>query len=170
MVVWFLGISGAGKSTLGSLLKQYYDRKAVKSYVIDGDIVRNFFENDIGYSENDRRANIKRILLAAHVLEQSNIIPIVCNISPFEDLRQFARNKFDDYVQIYLQKSISIAQKNDIKNIYRENIQRTPIAGIDLVFDDPLYNDLVLSVDRENINESFNKVIKLISKRNYSEA
>ena len=106
MVIWLLGISGAGKSTLGNLLKQYFDRNAVKSFILDGDSVRNFFDNDLGFSVDERRQNIKRILLAAQALEQSGVIPIVCNISPFEDLRQFAREKFNDYVQIYLQKSI----------------------------------------------------------------
>ena len=102
MVIWLLGISGAGKSTLGNLLKKYFDRKAVKSFILDGDSVRNFFDNDLDFSADERRQNIKRILLAAHALEQSGVIPIVCNISPFEDLRQFAREKFNDYVQIYL--------------------------------------------------------------------
>ena len=170
MVIWLLGISGAGKSTLGNLLKQYYDRNAVKSFILDGDSVRNFFDNDLGFSVDERRQNIKRILLAAHALEQSGVIPIVCNISPFEDLRQFARDKFNDYVQIYLQKSIPIAQKNDVKNIYRDNIKKTPIAGIDLAFDEPLFNELVISVDSESVDDSFDKIMVLFSERNQSDA
>ena len=166
MVIWLLGISGAGKSTLGNLLKQYYDRKAVQTFILDGDIVRTFFDNDLDYSVDERRQNIKRILLAAHALEQSGVIPIVCNISPFEDLRQFAREKFDDYVQIYLQKSISIAQKNDVKNIYRDNIKKTPIAGIDLVFDEPLVSELVIKVDSESVDASFVKIMALLLERN----
>ena len=170
MVVWLLGISGAGKSTLGNLLKQYYDRKKIQSFILDGDVVRSFFDNDLGYSVDDRRQNIKRILLAAHVLEQNGIIPVVCNISPFEDLREFARKKFDDYVQIYLQKSISIARKNDVKKIYRDNIKETPITGIDIVFEEPLVNELVISVANESINNSFAKIIALLSERHHSEA
>ena len=170
MVIWLLGISGAGKSTLGNLLKKYFDRNAVKSFILDGDSVRNFFDNDLGFSAAERRQNIKRILLAAHALEQSGVIPIVCNISPFEDLRQFARAKFNDYLQIYLQKSIPIAQKNDVKNIYRDNIKKTPIAGIDLSFDEPLVNELVISVDSESVDASFDKIMVLLSERNQSEA
>ena len=170
MVIWLLGISGAGKSTLGNLLKQYYDKNGVQAFILDGDIVRDFFDNDLGYSVDERRQNIKRILLAAHVLEQSGVISIVCNISPFEDLRQFAREKLDDYVQIYLQKSIPIAQKNDVKNIYRDNFKKTPIAGIDLVFDEPLVNDLIIGVDSESVDASFAKIMALLSERNKSEA
>lgn len=111
MVIWLLGISGSGKSTLGKELKNYFDNNNINSYIIDGDIIRNFYENDLGYTKEDREANIKRILLSAYILEQNNIIPIVCNISPFEQLRDFARRKFDNYFEIYLKRDI-----NNIKN------------------------------------------------------
>ena len=169
MVVWFLGISGAGKSTLGNLLKEYYDRKAVKSFILDGDIVRKFFDNDLGYSVEERRQNIKRILLAAYVLEQNGVIPIVCNISPFEDLRQFARDKFHNYVQIYLEKSVPIAQQNDVKDIYKNHISKTPIVGINLEFDEPLLSELVIPVDTETVDESFARIVLLLNERNQNE-
>ena len=108
-------------------------------------------------------------MLAAYVLEQNGVIPIVCNISPFEDLRQFAREKFDDYVQIYLQKSLTIAQQNDVKNIYKDNVNKTPISGIDLIFDDPILNELVIQVDRESVDVSFARIKLLLMGKNHSE-
>jgi len=59
MVIWLIGISGAGKTTLGNKLKQYYDNKNIKSFIIDGDLVRDFYNNDLGYTKEDRIANIK---------------------------------------------------------------------------------------------------------------
>lgn len=165
MVIWLLGISGAGKSTLGRRLKQYYDGKGVQSFILDGDVVRSFFDSDLSYSIDERRQNIKRILLAAYVLEQNGVIPIVCNISPFEDLRQFARDKFNDYVQIYLKKSVPIAQQNDVKNIYKDNISKAPIVGIDLEFDEPVSNELVIPVDSETVNASFTRIMLLLEER-----
>ena len=166
MVIWLLGISGAGKSTLGKRLKNYYDTKDVHSFILDGDVVRTFFDNDLSYSVVDRRQNIKRILLAAYVLEQNGVIPIVCNISPFEDLRQFARDTFHHYVQIYLEKSMPIAQQNDVKNIYKNNSSKTPIVGINLEFDEPLMSELVIPVDTETVDESFARIILLLNERN----
>ena len=55
-------------------------------------------------------------------------------------------------------------------NIYRDNIKKTPIAGIDLAFDEPLVNDLVISVDSESVDASFDKIMVLLSERNQSEA
>lgn len=159
MVIWLLGISGSGKSTLGKKLKGHFDRHNMRSFLLDGDVVRDFFDNDLGYSTEERKQNINRILLAAYTLEKNGIIPIVCNISPFESLRNFAREKYQNYVQIYLHKEIKEAQKNDVKNIYRDNLNVSPIVGIDLHFEKPLNNELVLFVDEETEEESFSKIL-----------
>ena len=99
----------------------------------------------------------------------SNVIPIVCNISPFEDLRQFARDTFHNYVQIYLEKSMPIAQQNDVKNIYKNHISKTPIVGINLEFDEPLLSELVIPVDTETVDESFARIILLLNEKNQNE-
>ena len=165
MVIWLLGISGSGKSTLGAKLKAYYDENNIQSFILDGDTVRDFFDGDLGYTPDERMHNIKRILLSASVLEQNGIIPIICNISPFESLRQFAREKLGDYVQIYLQKSLMDAQKDDVKNIYKENLNVTPIVGLDVEFESPETNELVLNVESESVDDSFDKIITYLDSR-----
>jgi len=108
MVIWLLGISGSGKTTLANELKNHFDTKNIKSFIVDGDLIRDFFDRDLGYSKEDRIANIKRVMITAHVLEKNGIIPIVANISPFQHLRDFARDKFDNYIEIYLKRDIAI--------------------------------------------------------------
>jgi len=165
MVIWLLGISGAGKTTLGNELHKYLQNKNINSFVIDGDLVRDFYDNDLGYDKKDRVANIKRILLSAYILEENNIIPIVCNISPFEELREFARNKLKDYREVYLQKDINTAQLDDIKKIYINNTSKTPLIGIDIIFEEPKNSDLIINVDQETVNESLNKILDNILKK-----
>jgi len=165
MVVWLIGISGAGKTTLGRKLKEYYDQNNKRSFILDGDIVREFYNNDLGYSKKERIANIKRIMLSAYVLEQNNIIPIVCNISPFESLREFARIKFSDYNEIYLEKDISVARKNDVKNVYKSNLEKTSIVGIDMEFERPLKSNLIIPVDNEDEEESFLKLVNYLENK-----
>ena len=119
MVIWLMGISSAGKTTLGERLTSYLSDRNHRVYMIDGDLTRDFFDNDLGYSREERVANIKRIMLAAHTLSQNRIISIVCNISPFEELREFARRKIHDYIEVYLKTSLSVARARDKKGVYR---------------------------------------------------
>jgi len=158
MVVWLLGISGAGKSTLGSKLKEYCDQLDKKSWIIDGDSIRDFFDNDLGFERDDRVQNIKRILLAAQVLSENGVIAIVCNISPFEELRRFARRKLKNYQQIYLKKNLESSRREDVKGMYRNHVGKTPVVGVDLQFDEPHNSDLVLDVENETVEESFQKI------------
>ena len=155
MVVWLIGVSGSGKSTLGDLIKEYLDGQRVKNFLIDGDEVRQFFNNDLGYDEQGRRENIKRIILASYYLEKNRIVPIVCNISPFENLREFARHKLRDYNQIFLRKDIQIAQQHDVKGVYQNNMEVSPLVGIDMAFEDPKHSELVINVDCEEKDVSF---------------
>ena len=162
MIIWLIGISGAGKTTLGNKVDNYFKNKNKNSFIIDGDIVRDFYNNDLGFSKEDRIHNIKRIMLSAYVLEKNGIIPIICNISPFQSLRDFAREKFDDYHEIYLHKNIKIAQSNDVKDIYSSHLNKTDLIGIDLKFDIPNKCNLKIEVDNESIEESYHKIIKYI--------
>jgi len=168
MVIWLIGISGSGKTTLGLGLKEYFDGLDKECCVIDGDLVRGFYDNDLGYSREDRVANIKRIMLAAHVLEQSGVAVIVCNISPFEELREFARRKIAGYSEIYLKKSVEASRAADVKNMYKGNIGKTEIVGIDLKFDEPAGSDLVINVDEESVEESLAGIIEFVG-RTYPE-
>jgi len=156
MVIWLLGISGAGKTTLGNKLKKYFDEKKIKSYIIDGDLVREFYDSDLGFTKEDRVANIKRILLSAYVLEQNGIIPIVCNISPFQELRNFANEKLDNYIEIYLKREIADIKNKD--NVYSKN----DVVGVDMVFDEPKNPNLTIDTSKDDIPTSLNKIINYI--------
>jgi adenylylsulfate kinase len=162
MVIWLIGIAGSGKSTLGVELKEYLSCLNKESYIIDGDLVRDFFDNDLGYSKQDRMANIKRIILAAHLLSQNGIITIVCNISPFEELRQFARRKIRNYNEIFLNKDLKISQKEDVKDMYKKSLRKTDIVGIDIEFEEPQNSDLEIEVDKESVEDSLGKIIEYI--------
>ncbi len=162
MVLWLIGISGSGKSTLGVEIKKYLNCLNKKSYIIDGDLIRDFFDNDLGYSRQDRVANIKRIILAAHLLSQNDVITIVCNISPFEELRQFARKKIKNYNEIFLNKDFEKSQIEDVKNMYKDNAGKTDIIGKDIQFDIPRNSDLIIDVDKESVKESLGRIIKYL--------
>lgn len=162
MVIWLIGISGAGKSTLAGMLKNHYETLGRAVYVLDGDMVRGFYDGDLGYGADDRRANIKRIMLAAHVLDECGITAIVANISPFDDLRLFARKKIKNYNQIYLKKDLAKSMAADVKGVYRDNLAKTELIGREIPFDEPTQNDIVIEVDRLSEEESLEMILAYI--------
>lgn len=162
MVIWLIGISGAGKTTLGRKLETHLNELGKKCYLLDGDEVRDLFDRDLGYSDADREANIKRIILGAYLLDRNDIIGIICNIGPLEHLRQLARKKIAGYNEIYLKKDLQISMKNDVKGVYQENMGKTQIVGIDATFDEPRTPDLVLEVDKMTVEESYQAVLNYI--------
>lgn len=159
MVIWLIGISGAGKTTIGRKLEQYFNEKGIKNYLLDGDEVRDLFDRDLGYSDADREANIKRIILGAYLLDRNDIVGIVCNISPLEHLRALARKKIAGYNEIYLKKDMQTSIVHDVKGVYRANMGKTPLVGINATFDEPQHPDLVLEVDQMTEEETYRAVL-----------
>lgn len=165
MIFWLIGISGAGKTTLGRRMEEHFNQIGKGCYLLDGDEVRDLFERDLGYTEADREANIKRIILGAYLMDKNDIIGIICNIGPFEHLRQLARRKIAGYNEIYLKKDLNTSMENDVKGMYRENLGKTHIVGIDSAFEEPVSPDLVLNVDYESETESFQRVLSYIREK-----
>lgn len=165
MVIWLIGISGAGKTTIGRRLERHFKDIGKKCYLLDGDEVRDLFERDLGYSDQDREANIKRIILGAYLLDRNDIIGIICNIGPLESLRKLARKKIAGYNEIYLKKNLNISMENDVKGVYAANMGKTQIVGIDATFDEPQTPDLVLEVDKMTVDESYATVIDYIANK-----
>ena len=163
MIIWLMGISGAGKTTLGKKLEAFYKKKGYRTYLLDGDEVRQLFENDLGYTDDDREANIKRIILVAYLLDLNDIIGNICNISPFQHLRNLAKRKIAGYNEIYLKKNIQISIQNDVKGIYKENIGKTDIVGLGQRFDEPVNCDLCIEVDKMTEEESFQMIKNYIA-------
>lgn len=162
MVIWLIGISGAGKTTIGKKLEQHFNSIGKKNYLLDGDEVRDLFDRDLGYSDADREANIKRIILGAYLLDRNDIIGIICNIGPLEHLRCLARKKIAGYHEIYLKKDMKASMEKDVKNVYKDNLGKTQIVGIDATFDEPLHADMILEVDHMTEEETYQAVLDYI--------
>lgn len=162
MILWLIGISGAGKTTIGRKLETYFQNRGQKCYLLDGDEVRNFFDGDLGYSESDREANIKRILLGAYLLDKNEIVGIICNISPFERLRKMARLKIAGYNEIYLKRDIQSSIRNDVKEMYKNNTGKTAIVGLDTIFEEPEHPNLVLDTEKLTEEETFQQIVDFV--------
>src|SRR5437868_13061141 len=90
-IIWLTGLSGAGKTTLSELIVQDFKQSNLPVALLDGDVVRAFFEHDLGYERKDRIQNVKRIAFAAHLLALHGTNVIVANIAPYNEVRDFIR-------------------------------------------------------------------------------
>ena len=157
-VIWLTGISGSGKSTIGLRLIEHFKHCELPVEFLDGDIVRDFFENDLGYSRYERLLNIRRITFAAKLLSDHGINVVVANIAPYYEARDFIRRKLSNYIQIYCAATLDKVAQRNVKGLYNQNDAVGPLIGVDDVYDIPRSPDLILNTDTETEDESFMKL------------
>lgn len=168
-VIWLTGISGSGKTTLGLRLKKELEKKYKHVEFIDGDVVREFFDNDLGYTREERIQNVKRIAFAAMLVAKNGIHVIVANIAPYYEVRDFIRRHIHigNYIQIYIKVSIEKTMERDVKGHYAKykNGKTKNIVGLDDSYDVPRNPDLIVDTERETIEESLRKILDYLKIR-----
>lgn len=167
-VVWLSGLSGSGKTTLGKLLEIELVKNSVSLMRLDGDEVRDFFENDLGYTKNERIMNVRRITFAAHCLAQKGVTVLVCNIAPYYEVRDFIRKKLgENYIQIYMKASLKAVSDRDVKGMYKnfEEGKINHLVGVDSEYEVPRSPDIVIETEKESEIESLQRVMVYLKEK-----
>jgi bifunctional enzyme CysN/CysC len=120
-VLWFTGLSGAGKSTVADLLEQMLHRLGRHTVLLDGDNVRHGLNRDLGFTDEDRVENIRRVAEVAKLMVEAGLIVLVSFISPFRSERRMARDLVgpDEFVEIYVDTPLEICEARDPKGLYK---------------------------------------------------
>ena len=163
--VWFTGLSGSGKSTLASHLEEELFKKGYKTYVLDGDNVRNGLSKDLTFTEKDRDENLRRIGEVAKLMCDAGIIVIAAFVSPFIHERAMLRNIIGDlYNEVFVDTPLEICEERDIKGLYKK-ARRGEIAnftGIGSPYEPPLTAELRVETHNLSIEQSVNLVLETI--------
>lgn len=169
MIIQFCGLSGSGKTTLASTTKAYFIRNKIDIEVIDGDEYRKSLCADLGYSKEDRNTNIRRLAFVASRLSQYHIIPVICAINPYEDIRREVSALYPDVKTIYIKCSLEELIRRDTKGMYAraylpdgDTKKITNLSGVNDPFEEPVNPDLVIETDKLTIEESVQKLISFI--------
>lgn len=165
-VVWLYGISGSGKSTLAIALEKQLFGRGHLSYVLDGDNVRTGLNKGLGFSDDDRKENIRRIAEVSNLFVDAGIVCINSFITPSESLREMARSIIGrpSLIEIYVKASFEACQARDVKGLYAKagKGQVANFTGKDSSFEEPAEPDLLIDTEKESVEESLQKVLSYV--------
>ncbi|TWT17619.1 adenylyl-sulfate kinase [Luteimonas wenzhouensis] len=146
--VWFTGLSGAGKSTIANLVERGLLARGLHTYLLDGDNVRHGLNRDLGFTDEDRVENLRRVSEVAKLMTDAGLIVLVSFISPFRAERRAARALFDegDFIEVYVNTPLEEAERRDVKGLYAKarRGELPNFTGIDSPYEPPESPELVL--------------------------
>ena len=152
-VIWLTGLSGSGKSTVANYLEQILHKKGIKTYVLDGDNVRQGLCKELDFTEAGRIENIRRVAEVAKLMVDAGIVVITAFISPFTNERQIARSIFhnDEFIEIYISTPIEIAEKRDKKGLYKRARcgELLNFTGIDSPYETPVNAEYTIDTSNQ---------------------
>lgn len=170
-LLWFTGLSAAGKSTIAHHLeKELFDR-GIRCYVLDGDNVRHGLNNNLGFSREDRKENLRRIAEVSKLMVDSGLVVLAAFISPYREDRAFVKNSMgdDSFFEIYVKCSLETCEKRDPKGHYKkakEGIIKN-YTGISAPYEEPVDPDLVIDTDVLDVESSVQKVLELLDSKKF---
>ena len=163
-VVWLTGLSGSGKSTIANELELALHKLGAKSYVLDGDNIRAGLNKDLGFSDADRKENMRRIAEVAKLFSDSETITITAFISPFRQERAEAKEIIGakNFIEVYVDASLEICEQRDVKGLYKKarSGEIPNFTGIDSPYETPNNPDILLESGKLTINECVDKLLK----------
>ena len=167
-VFWFYGLSGSGKSTLAIQLEKNLHEAKVHSIVLDGDNLRSTINRDLGFNDNDRKENIRRVSEIAKTLAENGLVVIASLITPKEKFREMARSIIgnETFKDIFVQASYEKCKERDVKGLY-EKVNSGEIkdfTGDKSEFEQPNAPWLLINTENESQKISGEKILEKILK------
>lgn len=171
-VIWFTGLSGSGKSTIANALEIALYENGKKTYILDGDNVRQGLNKDLGFKDADRVENIRRIAEVSKLMMDAGLIVMTAFISPFERERQMAKELIgsENFIEIYVKTPLEVCEQRDVKGLYKKaRAGLLPnMSGIDSPYENPLNPNLVVDTTQNNLQQIVAEIIQLLNKANES--
>ncbi len=164
-VLWFTGLSGAGKSTIANQVEKRLHARGCHTFLLDGDNVRHGLNRDLGFTDEDRVENIRRVAEVARLMVDAGLIVLVSFISPFRAERQMARERFagGEFIEIFVDVPLEVAEARDVKGLYRKARagQIPNFTGVDSPYEPPEAPELHLYADGEALDAMADQVVRL---------
>ena len=165
-IIWFTGLSGSGKSTVADMLEQKLSSLKKHTYLLDGDNIRHSLNSDLGFSNQDRDENIRRIGHLANLMVDAGLIVIAAFISPFKKHREKTRALFDknEFIEVFLDTPIEVCEQRDPKGLYKKARSGLikDFSGIDSAYEKPETAEITLDGSKHDPEELAEVIINYL--------
>ena len=163
--LWFTGLSGAGKTTLTDAIAPQLRAHGIKVEVLDGDEVRTNLSKGLGFSKEDRDANIRRIGYVSRLLSRNGVGVIAAAISPYREIRDEVRRSIEAegarFIEVFVKASLDTLIARDVKGLYKKAIagEIKQFTGVSDPYEEPLDPEILINSDSETVEESAAKIV-----------
>jgi bifunctional enzyme CysN/CysC len=168
-VLWFTGLSGSGKSTVARALERRLYELGCHTFYLDGDNVRHGLNGDLGFSEQDRKENIRRVAEVARLGFDHGNITFCTFISPFEADRDFARSLLPQgrFIEIYVKCDLEVVKRRDPKGLYAKALRGEipEFTGISSPYEEPLRPELVVETDVQSVDDIVTQILEFLMRQ-----
>lgn len=170
-VVWFTGLSGAGKSTIAQALERELFKRAMHTYVLDGDNVRHGLNSNLGFSPEDRVENIRRVSEMAKLMADSGVVVVTAFISPYRldrrRAREIALEGNAEFIEVFVDAPLEVCEARDPKQLYKKARagEIREFTGIDAPYEPPEDPEIVVHTDRQSVDESIATILEQLLPR-----
>jgi len=170
VTLWFTGLSGSGKSTLANEVSAILHERGVRTYVLDGDNIRMGLSKGLGFGEEDRKENIRRIAEVARLFSDAGIVTLAAFISPFRHERDMARAlQPETFVEVHVKADLAVCEQRDPKGLYRKARagQIKDFTGIGSPYEPPAKPELVVDTGLSSLKDCAEMVVAELEMRAY---
>lgn len=168
-ILWFTGLSGAGKSTLAHAVEEELHKMGCRTFVLDGDNVRHGLCRDLGFTEDDRHENIRRVGEVSKLFVDAGVLVLTAFISPFCVDRDCVRElvKEADYIEIYCKASLEVCEKRDVKGLYKKARAGLlmEFTGVSSPYEAPANPELIVNTGEQQLEECVQAVVEFMQDR-----
>ena len=163
-ILWLSGLSGAGKTTIADALAKRLRDMGERVEVLDGDRMREIFNDDLGFSQEDRARNLQRAVSLAQVLQSHGIIVIASFITPLEEHRSMISEELSQVMHIFVEASLDVCEARDVKGLYKKARagEIKEFTGISSTFERPAHADIILDTHAQSVYESVSILMRTL--------
>jgi len=168
-VLWFTGLSGSGKSTVAHAVEEELHQLGCRTLVLDGDNVRHGLCGDLGFSDADRKENIRRVGEVSKLFVEAGLIVLTAFISPFRDDRSRVRALIgeDDFIEIYCRSPIEVCEARDVKGLYKKARAGVikDFTGVSSPYEEPTASNLMIDTANSSVEDEVRQIIAYLKQR-----